>query len=220
MLWNLRGRWQHEVLWIFWSSFISFSYLRLLLATFCGLWQLWTALNYFWVSILFACELISLSTRACTNWVMEKEVRLSSFRLSQNNTRNRTWRRRTVLLTMLWAQELFHWPFLVLVFGKWFGLLDLQEMSFQLLDSLLEGYYDYSMETLVSKSKIPNESTRCSQSLAQVAKEFHWSNATFQKYMRLLKLILKETTADANFIVGLRIIKEQQPFNRVLGKRF
>ena len=30
-------------------------------------------LNYFWVRILFACQLISLSTRVCTNWVMEKK---------------------------------------------------------------------------------------------------------------------------------------------------
>ena len=94
------------------------------------------------------------------------------------------------------------------------------KMSFQLLDSLLEKYYDYSMDTLVSKSKTPSESTRCSQSLALVAEEFNWSEATFQKYLRLFKQILKETSADVNFINGLRIIKEQPPFNRVLGKRF
>ena len=94
------------------------------------------------------------------------------------------------------------------------------KMSFQLLDTLLEKHYDYSMDSLVSKSKTPSESTRCSQSLALVAGEFNWSDATLQKYMRLLKLILKQTTADINFINGLRIIKEQQPFNRVLGKKF
>jgi hypothetical protein len=37
--------------------------------------------------------------------------------------------------------------------------------------------------------------------------------------MRLLKPILKETTTDVDFINGLIIIKECQPFNRVLGKR-